>query len=162
MTEEARRGSGGLPPRLKILLVASLALNLLILGAAGGAVMTWGHGGGHTAHHSGIGGPLTRALRPQDRRVIGMRMHRILRDVHGQQDARRADFAGLIADLRQVPFEPEAVALRLSRHREVLAERLELGQSLLLERLSAMSDAERAAFADRVTRKVSERRPRWH
>jgi len=149
---------GGMRPWLRVLLVASLAVNLLVLGALGGAVMTWGHGP-HFTHGRGIGGPLTRALDRDDRRAIGREMRRTFGGAHRGAGPAGGDPGALVADLRAVPFDPAPVEDRLSRHREALGKRMEMGQRLLLERLSEMSDAERAAFADRFERHLRDHRP---
>ncbi len=135
---------------LRILLAASLALNILVLAAFGGAVAMRGKWQGH-AGAGMMGGALTHALTPEDRHAIRDQMRAMRGDAAGARAARRAAHDGLIEDLRRVPFEPERVAAHLQTRRQQMNERLELGQTLLLQRLSAMSDAERAAFADRVS-----------
>jgi len=129
--------------RLRILLVVSLGLNLLFLGAIGGAVLRHGQ---DTAEGRHAGGALTRALAPEDRRAIAREMRRAA----GGRHQMRASWEGLLTDLRRVPFDAEAMQARLAVHRGVMQGRFDLGQSLLVERLSLMSDAERAAYADRV------------
>ena len=64
-----RRGLG-------LLLTLSLGVNLLVAGAIG--TMVWmhdGHGRGGKSHGS-FGGPLTRALAPEDKRALGGRRGR--------------------------------------------------------------------------------------
>jgi len=142
---------------MRVLLAVSLAVNLLVFGAIGTAYFTWGHGA-HPHNARGIGGPLTRALDREDRRAIGREMRRAFR-AGGHGGARkRPDFKALIADLRASPFDPDKVEARLTLHRAILGERMEMGQRLLLERLAGMSDAERADFADRVESHLEKRR----
>lgn len=159
---QARPGRG-----LRIALVLSLALNLLVLGAVGGALI---RGGGW--HHRGapgmaaMGGPLTRALAPEDRRALVREMHEMheMRGAgHGRgwpDGAIGAEFAGLVADLRATPYDPGAVAARLERLQARFRDRIGRGQALLMARLAAMDDAGRAAYADRLEaelRRQSER-----
>ena len=63
----------------------------------------------------------------------------------------------MVADLRAVPFDPEPVAERFARHRAGFEERLELGLTLLLERLTDMQPDERAAYADRLEEVLNKR-----
>ena len=59
-----------------------------------------------------------------------------------------------------MPFDPAAVAARMSEQREGFRDRLELGQRLLLDHLATMSDAERAAYADRLEARIEDYRAR--
>ncbi|SEL10077.1 Heavy-metal resistance [Roseovarius azorensis] len=153
--------AGRMKPWMRGLLIVSLALNILVLGLAGGWVLR--HGGVHGGHPSRLdmaGGPLTRALSDEDRREIGRRMRQAYREGQGAHGGMRASFDALVADLRAVPFEPERVAARMREQREGFAARFEMGQQVLLEHLAQMSDAERAAYADRVQARIDEYRAR--
>lgn len=155
---------GGAPPsrRLKLVLAVSLALNLLVAGAFGGAYVMHGRwGGGHPPRPDMVAGPLTRALAPEDRRAIAVQMRHAYRDDPARRDAMRADFEGLIADLEARPFDRAALAGRLARHRVHFSDRLALGQEALLDRLAAMSDEARAAYADRLRQGLERRRHHW-
>jgi uncharacterized membrane protein len=63
---------------------------------------------------------------------------------------RQAMLSALVADLRAVPFDPQAVAERLAQRHAEMEARTAMVRRLLLERLGQMTDAERAAFADRL------------
>jgi uncharacterized membrane protein len=149
-----------LGPWVRGLLVVSLAFNLLVIGVIGSWALR--HGGTHGGHHPSrldmAGGPLTRALSAEDRREIGQKMRDAYRDGGRTRAAQSAGFDALVADLRAVPFDTAVVAERMSQQREGFRERLELGQRLLLEHLSAMSDAERAAYADRLQARIDDYR----
>ncbi len=150
-SETGTGGGGGLTGGLRVLLFASLALNLLVVGALVGAGL-WG-GWGHGHHGPGLdaaGGPMTRALSREDRRAISQRMRQAYRDGRPGRAAHRAAFEALLDDLRAEPFQRAAVEAHMARMRGLLTDRLELGQTLLLDRLEAMSPSERAAFADRL------------
>lgn len=129
-------------------LVVSLALNLLILGAIGGALLLRGHGPGHDWHGGFAGGPITRALSDEDRRAIGRQMRRAYAE--GTLPGREADFDALLAAIRAQPFDRDALARAMAARRAAMRAHLDLGQRLLLDRLSDMSDAERADFAARL------------
>jgi hypothetical protein len=150
MAENDQAAPVRMKPWLRVLLAVSLALNLIVVGLVGGAlVMRERWHAHHPPQATRIIGPLTRALEPADKRAIG---REIRAAYHARSDRARptADLEGLLADLRRDPFEAEAVAAHLRMQRARLSDRLELGQRLLLERLEQMSAAERAAYADRV------------
>ncbi len=81
-------------------------------------------------------------------------MGREMRQNFGTRQAMHEDMRtgmeGLIAGLKAVPFDADAVAGYMAGHRVDFNARLELGQTLLLQRLTKMDDAERAAYADRL------------
>lgn len=151
-----------LGPWVRGLLVVSLAFNLLVVGVIGSWALR--HGGTHGGHHPSrldmAGGPLTRALNDEDRREIGEKMRGAYRNGGRTRAAQRAGFDALVADLRAVPFDPATVAARMSEQREGFRERFEMGQRLLLDHLATMSDAERAAYADRLEARIDEYRAR--
>lgn len=145
MADKTKTGKG-----LRIALIVSLALNLLVVGVVGGAMLS-----GDRWHHRGpprveaIGGPLTRALAPEDRRVLAREMRAAHRDRNWSRDRLREEFTGLVADLKATPFDPQAVEARLTRIQQAFRERIDSGQALLVARLAGMDDAERAAYAER-------------
>ena len=141
------------PPKrwVGIVLVVSLSLNLLIVAAVAGAMTMREKWQPHPGAQSEMrGGPMTRALKHEDRRALGLELRARLRDTGPSASERRAEFDGLIEDLKRVPFDPERVAARLARHRSEMQQTMEVGQVLLLEHLARMSDEDRAAFVDRV------------
>lgn len=141
-----------------MLLVVSLALNLLIAGAVVGALIS----GGKWRHHGplrleAMGGPLTRALSQEDRRAIGHEIRDTYRRDGTSRARHREEIERLVEVIRATPFDRAAVEDRLARIRGMFLERLTLGQTLLLDRLEAMSDDERAAYADRLMEKRKHR-----
>lgn len=154
MADKTKTGKG-----LRIALIVSLALNLLVVGVVGGAMMSGGRW-----HHDGpprvqaIGGPLTRALAPEDRRALAREMHAARHDRSWSRERMRAEMAGLIADLRARPFNAQAVEARLAAMQGRFQERIEQGQALLVERLAQMDDADRAAYAERLEAELQRHR----
>jgi hypothetical protein len=61
--------------------------------------------------------------------------------------------------LRADPFDAEALRNVVANQGDRMAARLALGQDLILARIAAMTPAERAAFADRLERRL-ERGPK--
>lgn len=153
------------PPRrrwLGIALTLSLALNLVIIGAIGGGLIMrdkWGHGP-RAGHEAVAGGPLSRALEPDDRRKLGRELRRMRRDRGVTREARRAAVATLLDALRAVPFDAQAAAAQLAASRDGLARDAADAHALLIRHLAGMTDAQRAAFADRVEEQLAKRRRR--
>jgi uncharacterized membrane protein len=135
---------------IRIALAVSLALNLAVAGLAAGAWLREGHVRGMARDLSF--GPFTEALSDADRREL----RRALGErAKGFREARRemqADVGRLLATLRAAPFDPDAAEAALAAIATRAGDRLELGRVLLAERIRAMSEAERQAFADRLER----------
>ena len=152
------------PPRvpmrrgLRILLVASLALNVAVVGLAIGAVVNWKQGG-PPRQIDIAGGQLVRALSPGDRRALGEAMRgdpslRLpsRRDMQGMM-------AGVVEILRAEPFDRAALESALSDMRGRVTEARDAGAALLVDRIAEMTPEERADFADAVElRRREERR----
>lgn len=154
-TPETRPAPAGQPSRRwpKLLLAASLTVNLLVAGIVFGAVL-------HDRRDHGSKPPPTRdAARtggftpffdamPRDAR---RQMETALRDRGGLEPDRAAlaeEFRDLIAALRGEPFDPAALdAVLLAQHQR-LSDRVLAGREVLVEQVTAMSAGERAEFAD--------------
>ena len=151
MSETPKQEPGGMRTWLRVVLVVSLALNLLMVGAIGGAVLRHGLWGGHHSPRLEMaGGPMTRALSPEDRRALGRKIRAEYREGRPARAEHRELMRGLVADLKAVPYDAEAVRARMERIHALFGERLAIGQALLLEHLAGLSDAERAAYAERL------------
>jgi uncharacterized membrane protein len=148
----ARPGGGR---GLRIALAISLALNLLVVGVAGGALLA---GAGHpprpVVRDLGFG-PFGQALSPADRAALRDAFAAEAPDMRGMRREMRSDLARLLAALRADPFDPAALRAALESQGARARERLDLGQRLLADRLVAMSVAERQAFADRLQAALS-------
>ncbi len=157
MADDVTQGSS--PRWMRWILVVSLALNLLIAGVVGGWVLK---GGKQDHHHAArfdqLAGPLTRALSKEDRRAIGREMRQALRDSGTDREAQKASLQNLITALRSDPFDRDTVARHLATQRAMMGERVELGQTLLVDRLSQMDVAARAGFADRLEEAMHRRK----
>ncbi|MEZ5716326.1 MAG: periplasmic heavy metal sensor [Paracoccaceae bacterium] len=136
---------------VKIALFLSLALNLLVAGLVLGAVVH------HRSDRDGRpprldrgGGPMTAALSLSDRRAIGMALREAAHENRPTRADLQAEYRAVVTALKARPFDPQAVKTALEGQAQVLTRRAELGQALLLDRLQAMSDSERAAYAERL------------
>ncbi|MEZ5755457.1 MAG: periplasmic heavy metal sensor [Paracoccaceae bacterium] len=144
----ARAGKG-----LRIALGVSVALNLLVAGLVAGAVLRDGDPRARMVRDLDFG-PFTEALSPRDREALRrdfLTRAPEMRDVRRQM---RADLGAFLQILRSDPLDAEALAGVLANQRERLSRRVDLGQDLLLERLSEMTREERLAFADRLERRL--------
>lgn len=137
-----------------VLLVCSLALNLLIVGAITGTVLSGGGKWGprHAPHMSRVGGPLTRALDHEDRHAIAKKMRAALGDRRDHRETRRAEADALLDALIAVPFDADAVRTRMMALQSRVEEFQTIGRDMLIERLGEMTDAERADYAERLKR----------
>lgn len=161
MSETQDQNQNRMRPGLRFLLVGSLAINLIVVGLLAGATVGNKQAGTRGAP-TGIGGDImgafSQALSRQERREIG----RNIRDFQrGQGEGRlrpRQELDAALEALRAQPFDPEPLALFLATQAEQSAERREISQQLWLKFVSDMSDAERAAYADRVVEMLSQRR----
>ncbi|SEO93233.1 Uncharacterized membrane protein [Salinihabitans flavidus] len=134
---------------VRLVLIASLTLNLLVLGVVVGAyVKHWRHDG-PPAHLSRLGPPHIRALPGEARREIGQAIRKGYRD----PDRRAAVgdiYTRLAGVLAATPFDREAVRTVLSEHRAVLAEGRAQAEDIWLNRVAEMSAETRKAYAERV------------
>lgn len=148
----------GASRRMKIALIASLALNLLFIGAIGGAML---HGGperrGGGPRELGFG-PFTEALPPEDRAALA---RAFFRESGGPREMRREmrdRLDRLVLVLRTEPLDTGALQAAFDQMRERTGRQLDAGQRLLIERLEAMTPEERAGFAARLE-EIAERGP---
>lgn len=147
---------------VKLMLGLSLALNLAIAGFVLGAVIRHGGPGHHGRDVPGMrafGAPYMLALPRDDRRAVlaGMKQH-AGRDIPDRA-ARRAMFAEVVDALRGVPFDPATLRAAVARQSATAVAAQAAAQEAWLEVVSAMSDAERRAYAAEVE-EVLRRRPR--
>jgi len=151
----------GISSKLRVVLFGSLALNLLFIGLMAGAAFR--HGGG--AEHGRpkldrLSGPMVQALSRKDRRVIG----RSIRESNSGMPMEPLNMDSIIKVLKQVPFDPNPIEAELVKQKNRVDSRQEFARNRLLERLSEISDAERAAFADRLEDELARaqnRREKW-
>ena len=143
--------------KLRIALAVSVALNLLIVGLVAGAML---RGGPPDRMVRDLDfGPFTEALTSEDRDALRRDFIRQAPDLRDMRRQMRDDFRSVLAALRADPFDAEALRDVVANQGDRMAARLALGQDLILARIAAMTPAERAAFADRLERRL-ERGPK--
>lgn len=143
------------PPRrwVPVLLVVSLGLNLLVAGVIIGTALRF-HGVRDDVP-PGFGPALYRALPDPERKAL----RRDLADKHRRGAEKRSrDFKALGKALRAIPFDRDEVQNLLEEQARANDEIQAALQEQWLARVSAMSDEERKAYADRLE-DVLKRRP---
>jgi uncharacterized membrane protein len=158
-SDKAGDKAGGMRGWLKVVLFGSLALNLLIIGLVVGAMARFDQRDGKEPRFDRLSGSMTWALPRADRREIGEALRKDFRAKPDAHALAKSEYDIVISALRGVPFDASLIEQTLRRQTEAGRERQLLGQQLLLARLIAMDDAERAEFADNLA-KIIKRGPR--
>ncbi len=141
----------------RIVLFASLAVNLLVAGLVVGALLAGPHGRDRTALR-GLGyAPFVNALPKQDRHALNHALERNEDSFRVNRAELKARFEELLAALRADPFDSNEVKRLFAEQRNRILERQRLGQDSLLERIIAMSPEERSAYADALDRNIKRR-----
>lgn len=147
---------------VRILLVISLAFNLLIIGAVAGVAIKgepwYKPNSPHHAADAAIG-PLTRALSKADRRAIGREMRQSRGEDGWTRRAHRQALERMVGLLEATPFDADAFGTELKGSISGLQGRMSHASDALILRLSQMSDEDRAAFAARVKEEMTRKRP---
>lgn len=137
---------------LKLLLAVSLALNLAIAGTFAGVALR-GHDPERRpppAVRDLTFGPFTDALTREQRRDMLRGFAERgpgLREMRAQM---RADFDMVLTALRATPFDAAAFRAAVESQNSRITARAEAGRDALVGLVLQMSDAERAAFLDRL------------
>jgi len=155
MAETERSGA-----RMRLVLVASLALNLLVAGLVIGNLLA--ERGRDDRRNStaervlrDIGNvPFVMALEREDRDDLARALIGRRDELRENRARLRDRFEAVLAVLRAESFDPDALRTLLAEQRSTLIERQRLGEDLLIERLEQMSPAERAGYADRLDKSL--------
>lgn len=140
-----------MPLWIRVLLVGSLALNLLVAGVLVGAWVGRGDHGRHAAMARDPGAMLyLGALSEGDRAALMAAMRSDRPDREARRAETVAEARATLQALRAEPFDPGAFADRLRHQRARSGERAQRGEALLVDRIASMSPAERQAYADRL------------
>ena len=129
----------------KVLLIVSLALNACFIGLIIGVKLTQ-DGMRPQRAPSAQGSLYLRALSHEDRRALGKSMRSYHTREMRQMD--RMGYQSALVLLRATPFDPEALEDLMEDQTEASEERLEYAREALIAHLAAMSDTDRAEFAD--------------
>ena len=149
MTDKSPPRTARSPLWLRLLLFVSLALNLLVAGVVAGHILRDGPDG-RVPRVDRMGGPMTFALSPEDRREIGHALRDAYREKRPTREQIMAEYQGVIEALRSDPFDRRGLQSAFDRQLASTQDRVAIGQEVLMQRITTMSDAERHAFADRL------------
>ncbi|MBN2905809.1 MAG: periplasmic heavy metal sensor [Rhodobacteraceae bacterium] len=147
---------------VRVALGLSLALNLLIVGVIGGAVLSHGRQGPPVALAPGDFGPYSRALSEEDRAALRTALRAQAPRLRENRTAVRAGFKDLLTALRADPYDPARVSALLAAQQARVEDQAGLVRDLVLTRVAQMHSEERAAFADRLERVLRHGPPRDH
>lgn len=146
----------------RIILILSLSLNLLVVGLVAGTLL----GGGperapdRRPEVADLGfGPYVAALEGDDRKMLVQAARREGNGLREHRAQVRGQFEALLALLRAETLDVAALDRLLSEQQAALSDWQGIGQRLLIEHLSQMDEAERAAYADRLDRLLRRRPP---
>lgn len=161
MSSNAKPAPKGTRLWVRILLVVSLALNLLVIGAVAGIAIKGGpfkHATPPVHLANETLGPFTRALTMNDRRLI-------LREIRRQGQAEgwtrathRESLEEMVQLLEAEPFDPDAFGDVFEATINGLQNRILDASDAFVLRVSDMSNEERAAYAERVKDAMDKRR----
>ena len=140
------------PLWLRLLIGASFALNVLVIGALIGLIATGPFRDDRPPMRSTGVAPLVGLLPPKERGEVFTQMRALGRDVgvtpSSQADARQRIIAAVSAD----PFDPDALVALLRTERERFTTYTSQGEAALAQALAGMSPSERQGYAERLER----------
>lgn len=146
---------------IKVVLFVSLALNLLVAGLFVGRVVSGDKRSFRAPPELVAGsGPLMGALPPEARRVIIDDLRGRIDDQRQGRESRRAALDRLVALIVAEPLDRAAIEAEFAGHRARTLQIAGLGEAALLDWLEAQDAETRAAFAERITERLRERRER--
>ncbi|MCA0939518.1 periplasmic heavy metal sensor [Yangia mangrovi] len=147
------------PGWMRWLLLASLALNLAVVGVVAGGLLRHGrpeHGGPPRGREFIT--PYTEAFSKDQRRELGRQLFSSFERKQGDRPrpAPFGDYRNALSLLRAEPFDSAAFSEALSAQDARAAERQKMGQQVLVEYVTALSPEARAAYADRLEAELDE------
>jgi len=138
----------------RIVLVISLALNLLVVGLVAGAFLRGEDerpGRRPPPFGSEIGlAPILQILEPEDRRALGREVFRDLRRNPERRTEMRARLAAVATLLRQDVVDQSALEAIFAEHSDEVVVRHQRVQRVLAETLAGKTPEERAVLASRL------------
>lgn len=152
MTASAPAQPPRLSRRLRWLLIASLTLNLALVGTAAGLALRFAGKADPGPSHARMQsfGPWSGGLEHGDYKAIRRAFNDSGFDFRGEWRADRADRLALVAALRAEPFDDAAVDAVAARLNMRATARMEFGGRMVRDHVLAMTPAARHAFADRL------------
>lgn len=147
---------------LRLLLIASLALNLTFLGAVVGFSLIGGrHDKNERSARGAEGMPYIRAMTNDGRHKIRDALRRDFRDHQESRGQITADYRAALHVLRAEPFDRAALTDILERQGVRARDRFLNGQRVMIDFVANMTPADRAAYADRLSEQIDRLDERW-
>ncbi|MBW6505841.1 MAG: periplasmic heavy metal sensor [Rhodobacteraceae bacterium] len=131
-------------------LIASLTVNLLVLGIVAGGALNIAQHGPRQAIADITLGTFTEALSAEDREALRMAAEAESLGLREMNRAAREDYLRLIEAVRAEPWDDAAARAAIAAYGVRTHDRLAAGERLMLQRLSAMGPQGRREFADRL------------
>ncbi|UWQ48729.1 periplasmic heavy metal sensor [Leisingera caerulea] len=152
-------GKPGMKLWLKLLLAASLALNLAVIGIAAGAAWRFSGSDRHWQRPPSVGAMIFRELDRDTRKELRQQAG----GHHGSYFERRhAEGEAVIAALRSSSFDAAALRDMLRSQADARHAFHAKVQDAWVSKMEAMTPEERAAFADRMEDRMQRRGKHWH
>lgn len=136
--------------RLRLALLLSLAVNLLVLGVIGGAMLNMRKSGSERVATIDGPNPFLRAMTRDDARQLRRALNRELGAPRERRAAARANMQALIAELRSDSFTAEGLTARFEALNAGISKQAQAGQKVVLDHLVTLDAEARADFADRL------------
>lgn len=148
-------------PWVKILLFASLALNLAVVGLVAGALLSGPRDRDRNPILRDLGfGPFVSALPNADKRALTNALREQAGPFRENRRELRRSMEAILDALRQDPFDAEAFSALIEDQRRWILRRQDIGAEALVARISEMTPAERAAYADSLSERLRKRPPK--
>jgi uncharacterized membrane protein len=154
MADMAENAKPKAPLWMCVTLFVSVALNLLVVGAVAGFFVTGGPDKRSDRTRTDYGAFFMRALSDEDRRALRRDFEAGLQRQGRDRGAFVTELQTTLEILRATPFDRDAFITSVADQSRGRAEREELGKEVLVNRIVAMTDAERAAYADRLEERL--------
>ncbi|MEP2534149.1 periplasmic heavy metal sensor [Shimia sp.] len=138
----------GMRRGVRILLIGSLALNLLVVGVVGGAVVGHMRDGDSRDRSDRFGSPYVRALNVQDKRIVGKAIRDAYRQAEIDREGSRRSYERVVGLLRAAPLDQNALTQEVAQQDIGGEQRRKVAQKIWLDRVFSMTDTERATYAD--------------
>ncbi len=148
---------------LRIILVASLGLNLLVIGLVGGAYL-------RVAKHAGPGesrppeaqvmrelglGPFLSAFPHEQRRHMARELREQVGNFRLNREALLTELTAILASLKAEPYDHTALEAAIDRQKTRINQRSQAGRNVLLSQIGAMTQQERLEFAGRLEKSLN-------
>lgn len=158
MADQTPKKTPSINRKLRVLLIASLAVNLVVVGLVVGAVFGDKKYGGKPPRDGDLVGAFTQQLSDKHRRDLG----KAIRSEHQSRgyDGRvfRNSLQDVLTSLRAVPYDPTATQKAIEVQADKAFERRMTVQTLWLQEITKMTDDERQAYADRIEEALEKRK----